>query len=928
MAEQSGTCGENAAWVLDDDGTLTISGTGEIVASSFSSLPVTRVVIENGITSIGSSAFYGCGYMTSITLPDTLTSIESGAFIFCTSLTNLTIPEGVTTIGNQAIYHCDSLISVSFPDSLTSIGFYNLYLCDRVRYKYANIDTVGAKYMSSARSFRIPGGKFDLQYQSDKLGIVGADKDITELVIPDRVTSIGNSAFEGCTKLTSVALPDTVTAIGSRAFAGCTGLIDITLPDGLTAINSSTFAGCTSLTGIDIPDSVTTIGGQAFYGCVNLVSVTIPDGLSHMYDGVFTNCASLTGFTIPNGMTSIPRMTFYNCTSLTSVTIPDSVTNICGYAFSGCAGLTGVSLPEGVTDIGEAAFHSCASLKSIRIPDSVTSIGISSFYNCSSLTSVTLPAGLTSIPNYAFSHCFDLTGLTIPDSVASIGRLAFEGCVSLTSLTVPDSVTSIDGDAFGFSTGMGCTSLKKIYISENLSGFSSITLVHDATVYCREFSPADYWATDMGYAVVYVDDLPAGAQRTVTLPESLRLARGETARVTASVFPSSGAPAVAWRSSNSAVAAISQDGTLTALSAGQTTITAAAGEASAAMRVTVYVRAESFTISGSATMHVGETLQLAAGNISPRGAEFGKVIWKSRNSAVASVDENGRVYGLEQGSTVIFAAWNGIVRECRVEVRPVGFIIPAEAWVAAKDTLQITSVAELEGLALPFSWSCADTSLAVIDQNGLVRGLKPGETSITVSANGITRECALHVCYPVRSVYFPEDEIYVAQGRRIQADAYVTDRAGASFVNKLVTFTSSDENIAVVNAEGRVTGVSTGTAVITAASASGIQDAFVIVVTPAGPMRRLVLPASLNAIEAEAFRGDGALEEVFIPAGCASIGEYAFADCSELLAVHIPMGTTVAANAFDGCNQLTIYCPEGSAAMEFAVRNRIDYVIE
>ena len=305
---KSGTCGaegdgSNLTWTLDSEGTLTISGSGDMYDYDFSRAPwygsrsrVKSAVIADGVTSIGESAFYVCTSLTSVTIPDSVTLIDNGAFQGCTSLTSVTIPDSVTSIGNWAFEGCTSLTSVTIPDSVTRIG----------------------------------GATFD------------GCKSLANVTIPDSVTSIGYKAFGSCESLTSVTIPDSVTSIGDSAFSNCKFLTSVTIPNGVTSIGEYTFSHCYSLTSVTIPNSVTSIGHSAFEGCVSLTSVTIPDSVTSIGERAFSYCKSLTSVTIPGSVTSIGSYAFSSCSSLTSVTIPDSVTRIGEYAFYDCTSLTDV----------------------------------------------------------------------------------------------------------------------------------------------------------------------------------------------------------------------------------------------------------------------------------------------------------------------------------------------------------------------------------------------------------------------------------------------------------------------------------------------------------------------------------------------------------------------------------------------------------
>ena len=210
---------------------------------------------------------------------------------------------------------------------------------------------------------------------------------LTELVIPDGITSIKCSAFRGCKNSTSVTIPDSVTTIGEDAFYNCSSLTSITIPDSVTTIGMYAFSNCSSLTDINIPDSVTAIWSNAFSECSSLTKITISDSVTSISNNTFENCSSLTSVTIPDSVTTIGYNAFQNCRRLTSITIPDSVSTIREYALSG-AGLTSIIIPDSIASILDYTFKNCFGLTSVTIPNSVTSIGYGAFSECTDLKNV------------------------------------------------------------------------------------------------------------------------------------------------------------------------------------------------------------------------------------------------------------------------------------------------------------------------------------------------------------------------------------------------------------------------------------------------------------------------------------------------------------------------------------------------------------
>lgn len=438
------------------------------------------VTMPEGYTFIPYQFFHDSS-LKSFTFPKSVTQIYTNAFVGCTQLTEVNFAEGTTDMyfgmsafsecafeemdlssitnasfyqdGNYLFSYNTNLKKVVLPDTLTAYGEYMFSQCD-------NLETVEAKNIVEVKK--------NAFYRCFSL---------KEVSLSANATTIANSAFESTEALTNLVLPNSITSIGDNAFWK-SGLKTITFSSSLTSIGANAFKA-SALTEVELPASVTTLGAGAFQDCLDIKEFRVQMGstfytgnygeLYNVYDQLVYFPAAAEG---DNGYVELPEGTslegtyaFANAKNVSLVKLASSTTKIPDGTFANSS-IRRIEIPAGVTSIGASAFANCLNLTEVIIPETVITIGGSAFSGCVQLSKINLPKNLATISNGTFNFCAALTKIDLPANLVTIEGVAFANS-GLTEITIPEKVTKIMANAFAN------TKITKVVIPESVKEFGS-----------------------------------------------------------------------------------------------------------------------------------------------------------------------------------------------------------------------------------------------------------------------------------------------------------------------------------------------------------------------------------------------------------------------------------------------------------------------
>ena len=820
---ESGTCGDNLTWTLDEEGTLTISGSGSIKKSAFESDDrIKKVIINNSCTSIGNSAFYDCEKLTSITIPDSVTSIGQNAFNGCSSLTSITIPDSVTSLGHSVLSGCSSLTDVRISKNITSISNDMFFGCIS----------------------------------------------LTSIDIPDNITRIGDYSFNMCSSLKSIMIPKNVTSIGICAFRDSFNLKKILVEegnqnyssiDGVLFNSDQTVLVCYPCGGesvYSIPETVTSIDDYAFVGCSNLTGITIPDSVTSIGQDSFKDCRKLVIYGYSGskaqeyaGENNIPFKILIN---RASVTIPDQ-----SYTYTGDHLEPEVTVILNETQLTEDTDYEVTYSNNIDVgvePATVTVTGTGDYAGKKELTftivqalqpitasDMTLPypeSGKIMVSGNQGQLSYTSSDLSVAEVDTSGNVTAKKKGTATITITAAETknykktekeitVTVVKGTQPITASDLSLTYPETGLI--NVSGnVGDLTYESANEKVATVDTDGKVTATGAGDTVILITALETDNYNKATKEITVNVAKAAqpiTASDLSLTYPETGLINVSgnvgdltYESANEKVATVDTDGKVTAAGAGATKILITAEETGNYKKTTKEIRVN---VAKAAQSIAATDLSLTypnSGKITVSG-NAGDLTYESADEKVATVDTAGKVTAKGAGDTRILITaletdnYKKATKEITVNVaKAVQPITASDLLLTYPNSGKIT-VSGNEG---SLTYKSSNTAVATVDSVGKVTAKGAGDTKITITAKETdnykkaTKEIMVSVARAAQTITASDLSLTYPNSGKIT----VSGNEGS------LTYKSSNTAVATVDSAGKVTAKGGGTAKITITAAA------------------------------------------------------------------------------------------------------------
>ena len=472
------------------------------------SFQVEEILLPDSVTYIGDHAFSNLSNMKSFHFPAQLVSLGGKAFYNCRKLESLVLPDGFQTMGEGCFESCVGLKHVFLPGTTQSVGLHAFDECSKV----VGVSGPASVYCFENQVATISGTGVAKDHPDWGYLAANFGGPLKKAVVCDGITAlgaqvtIGKGFFQDCDQMTEVTIPETVTSLGDHVFHGCSSLTELHLPEGLTSMGDYVLCGCSRLTELHLPEGVDRIGRFGLAGLHGLTELILPPGIRAVGEYAFNATDNVREILLPDSCGSIGSYCFLSCTALENAYIPDGIEIIQDNTFRDCPNIKEIRLPKTVNRIFYSAFALCTNLQDVYIPDrGMKDISTNAFdnvpytlrvhtYSFSEVAKVARECGLTVIPidrpdntislpkevEIVEEGAFEGTPgevYTIPKGCLRIESRAFADCPNMQLVTIPDSVTYIAADAF--------------------SG-------NDMMVRCRYPSAAVDFAYKYGYQIIYM----------------------------------------------------------------------------------------------------------------------------------------------------------------------------------------------------------------------------------------------------------------------------------------------------------------------------------------------------------------------------------------------------------------------------------------